>query len=144
MSREHNGREGSAAPLIGIQTLPSAGTPTQALEWDAAPGKENRQPVVSVFPPVRRRESGSRIHVFSFAASVLLTLLAFGAALYGEMKADLLVPFLMLMAAVQLVVQLVSWLHLKNRNSLYSVLSLAFGSIITLVAIGAALYWVWI
>ncbi|MNC71518.1 Prokaryotic Cytochrome C oxidase subunit IV [compost metagenome] len=50
----------------------------------------------------------------------------------------------MLMAAIQLVIQLVYWMHMKNQSDLFSILSLAFGSIITLVAIGAAVYWVWI
>lgn len=142
MSLEHKNREEAAGPKIAVQTM-AAAVEGQVMEWGGGTvGRE--KPVASGFPPATGKETGSRIHLFSFAASVLLTVLAFGAALYGELPADLLVPFLMLMAAIQLFLQLIHWTRLKSRNDLLSILSLAFGTILTLVAMGAALYWVWI
>ncbi|RAU92006.1 cytochrome C oxidase subunit IV family protein [Paenibacillus sp. YN15] len=144
MSWEYNHRVEAAGSAVPAQAAAAAAAGEQAVEREAAPAREAELPLVSVHPAVRRRESVSRIHLFAFAASVLLTLLAFGAAIYGEMPADLLVPFLMLMAVIQLVIQLIDWMRLKNGGGLYSILSLIFGGVITLAAIGAAIYWVWI
>lgn len=144
MSLEYKNREAAAGPPIAVQTM-AAAVEGEVMEWGGGMvGREREKPVASGFPPATRKETGSRLHLFSFAASVLLTVLAFGAALYGELPADLLVPFLMLMAAIQLFLQLIHWTRLKSRNDLLSILSLAFGTLLTLVAMGAALYWVWI
>lgn len=144
VSLEHKNREESAGPQIAVQTM-AAAVEGQVMEWGGGTvGREREKLAASGFPPDTRKETGSRIHLFSFTVSVLLTVLAFGVALYGELPADLLVPFLMLMAALQLFLQLIHWTRLKSRNDLLSILSLAFGTILTLVAMGAALYWVWI
>ncbi len=144
MSLEHKNIEEAAGPQNALQTM-AAAVEGQVMEWGGGTvGRGREKPAVSGFPPATRKETGSRIHLFSFAASVLLTVMAFGAALYGELPADLLVPFLMLMAAVQLFLQLIHWTRLKSRKDLLSILSLAFGTLLTLVAMGAALYWVWI
>lgn len=146
---EHNHKAEAAGAAVPAQAAAAAAAGEQAVELEeealireAEP--ESEPPLASVYPAARRRESAGRIYLFTFAASVLLTLLAFGAAIYGEMPADLLVPFLMLMAAIQLVIQLVDWMRLKSGGGLFSILSLVFGGIITLAAIGAAIYWVWI
>lgn len=144
MSLEHRGREEAAGPQLAVETM-AAAAERQVMEWGGrTAGNEEEPQGAAGFSAVGHPETASRVHLFSFAVSVLLTLLAFGAALYGELPADLLVPFLMLMAVIQLIQQLVYWTRLKSRNDLLSILSLAFGSLVTLAALGAALYWVWV
>lgn len=143
MSWEHNEREAESS-FLPVQAMSAAAAEHKVADWGETSGSGAVKPHLAVYSPAQRKKKGSRIHLVSFAASVLLTLLAFGAALYGEMSADLLVPFLMLMAAIQLGMQLINWMSMKDRNDFYSIANLAFGSIMTLVAVGAAVYWVWI
>jgi cytochrome c oxidase subunit 4 len=134
----------TSGSTVSPQPIAAAAMGEQSVEWGGEPSGGGDIPHSPAGHAARSRESGSQLHLFAFIASVLLTLLAFGAALYGEMSVDLLAPFLMLMAAIQLVIQLVYWMRLKHDDGFYSILSLAFGSIITLAAVGAAVYWVWI
>lgn len=144
MSLEHSGREEAAGPQLAVGTM-AAAAERQVMEWGGrTAGNVGEQPGTPGFPSAGHKGTASRVYLFSFAVSVLLTLLAFGAALYGELPADLLVPFLMLMAVIQLVQQLVYWTRLKGRSDALSILSLVFGTLITLAALGAALYWVWV
>jgi cytochrome c oxidase subunit IV len=95
-------------------------------------------------PKTRHRQEGPRNHYLTFMASIMLTMLAFAAVVYGGMSKAFLVPFLILMAVVQVVMQLAYWMHMKDRGHVYSIIGLIFGVIITLTAIAAAVYWVWI
>lgn len=94
-------------------------------------------------PKVRYKPEGPRNHYLTFMASIMLTMLAFAAVLYGGMSKAFLVPFLIMMALIQVIMQLTYWMHMKDRGHVYSLIGLAFGGIIALTAVAAALYWVW-
>lgn len=94
-------------------------------------------------PRVRHKVEGPRNHYLTFAGSILLTMLAFAAVLYGGMTKAFLVPFLIVMAVVQVVLQLAYWMHMKDRGHVYAIIGLSFGSIIALTAVAAGVYWIW-
>lgn len=95
---------------------------------------------------IRNRSGRQSKHSRMLAFTVLLPLavLVLGAVLYGRLSLDLLVLFLMLMTGIQAVMQLAYRMHMKDRGYASSIVSLIFGSIVTLAAVVAAVYWVWI
>jgi len=94
-------------------------------------------------PKVRHKLEGPKNHYLTFAASIILTMLAFAAVMYGGMSRAFLVPFLIFMAVVQVVMQLAYWMHMKDRGHVYAIIGLAFGAIIALTAVAAGVYWIW-
>jgi len=94
-------------------------------------------------PKVRHRTEGPKNHYLTFMISILLTMLAFAAVIFGGMTKAFLLPFLIIMALVQAVFQLAYWMHMKDRGHAFPIIGLAFGFIIALTALAAAVYWVW-
>lgn len=102
----------------------------------------DRQPSSTV-PKSRRKPEGPRNHYLTFIASILFTMLAFAAVVYGGMTRAFLVPFLVGMAIVQVILQLVYWMHMKDRGHVFPVVGIAFGGIVALSAVAAGVYWMW-
>jgi cytochrome c oxidase subunit 4 len=97
-------------------------------------------------PQVKRRghHEGPRNHVISFIISIVLTILAFIAVAYGEqLNPAFIVPFILILAVFQVVIQLFFWMHLKDRGHLYPTMFLFTGAFVALTAAIAALYWMW-
>jgi len=94
-------------------------------------------------PKVRHKVEGPKNHYLTFAASILLTMLAFAAVIYGGMSKAFLVPFLIFMAIIQVVMQLAYWMHMKDRGNAFPIIGLAFGAIVALTAVAAGVYWIW-
>lgn len=103
---------------------------------------ENHQQPASG-PKVRHKTEGPKNHYLTFAASIILTMLAFAAVLYGGMSKAFLVPFLVIMAIAQVILQLAYWMHMKDRGHVYPIIGLSFGAIIALTAVAAGVYWIW-
>jgi cytochrome c oxidase subunit IV len=94
-------------------------------------------------PRIRHKLEGPRNHYLTFAGSIILTMLAFAAVLYGGMSKAFLVPFLIFMALVQVILQLTYWMHMKDRGHTFAIIGLSFGSIVALTAVAAGVYWIW-
>lgn len=94
-------------------------------------------------PKRRQRVEGAKNHYLTYIVSILLTMLAFGAVLFGGMTKAFLLPFLVGLAAVQVIFQLAYWMHMKDRGHVYAIIGIAFGFIIALTGVAAAVYWVW-
>jgi len=91
----------------------------------------------------RHRVEGPRKHVVAFIFSLLLTLIAFAAVASGEVNTTFIYIILVIMAILQVFIQLSFWMHLKDRGHLYPIIGMIFGVIIVLTLIVMAVYWVW-
>ena len=91
----------------------------------------------------RHRQEGPRNHYLSYILSIILTMLAFAAVIYGDLNRAFLLWFLVILALAQVIFQLVYWMHMKDRGHTYPILFLSMGFITALTAVAAAVYWVW-
>jgi cytochrome c oxidase subunit 4 len=91
----------------------------------------------------RHKLEGPRNHYLSYIISILLTMLAFAAVLYGGLDRSFLIMFLVGLAVIQAVFQLTYWMHMKDRGHLMPIIGLAFGAFVAVTAFTAAVYWTW-
>jgi len=88
----------------------------------------------------RRSADEMRGHVTTFAIMIFLTLIAF-TAVYAGFSATLVVPIILLLAAVQVILQLYYFMHMSHKGHeaaqlfLYSGVIVAFIVILTMVTI---------
>lgn len=102
---------------------------------------EHQQP--STAPKVRHKVEGPKNHYLTFIASILLTMLAFAAVIYGDMTKAFILPFILLLAVGQVIMQLAYWMHMKDRGHAYAIVGLVMGTVIAITAVIAAVYWMW-
>ncbi len=74
---------------------------------------DNHQPTS---PSHRIRHEGPRNHYLSYIVSILLTMLAFAVVLYGGLDPAFIMIFIVTLALVQAVFQLIFWMHMKDRG----------------------------
>lgn len=91
----------------------------------------------------RHKLEGPRNHYLSYIVSIVLTILAFAAVLYGGLDRAFLIMFLVGLAVVQSIFQLAYWMHMKDKGHLFPIAGLIFGAFVALTAVAAAVYWVW-
>jgi cytochrome c oxidase subunit 4 len=91
----------------------------------------------------RHKLEGPRNHYLSYIISILLTMLAFAAVLYGGLSRTFLIMFLVGLGLVQAIFQLTYWMHMKEKGHMLPIVGLAFGFFVALTALAAAVYWMW-
>ncbi|RUT31617.1 cytochrome C oxidase subunit IV [Paenibacillus zeisoli] len=91
----------------------------------------------------RHRTEGPQKHVIAFIFSIVLTLIAFAAVAAGGVNASFTIILLVVMAVLQVLVQLGYWMHLKDKGHMIPILFMAFGFFVAGTAVITALYWVW-
>ncbi len=66
----------------------------------------------------RRRKSAEEMkqHVISFALMIFLTIIAFIAVGSGEFSAYVVVPFILLLAVIQVILQLFYFMHMNHKG----------------------------
>lgn len=94
-------------------------------------------------PSSRHRVEGPKNHYITFIISILLTMLAFAAVIYGGLDKSFLFVFLLGLAFVQIIFQLAFWMHMKERGHIYPIIGLAFGLFVATGGVIAAVYWMW-
>lgn len=88
----------------------------------------------------KKRSTEMRHQLTSFAIMIFLTLIAFTMVAAG-FSAYLIVPIILLLAAVQVVLQLYHFMHLSNKGSgtiaffMFSGMFVAFITVLTMVTI---------
>jgi cytochrome c oxidase subunit 4 len=92
---------------------------------------------------IRHKLEGPKNHYLSYIVSILLTMLAFAAVLYGGLDRAFLVMFLISLGLIQSIFQLTYWMHMKERGHLLPIIGLAMGGFVALSAAVTAIYWVW-
>lgn len=91
----------------------------------------------------RHRLEGPRNHYLSYIISIVLTILAFAAVLYGGLDKSFLIIFLVSLGIAQALFQLAFWMHMKDKGHLFPIIGLLFGAFVALTAVIMAVYWVW-
>lgn len=94
----------------------------------------------------RRKKNAEdmKYQVITFALMIVLTLIAFIAVIYGEFSGYFVVPFILLLAAVQVVFQLYYFMHMSHKGHeavslfMYSGVLVAF---ITILAFVTVIWW---
>ncbi|WP_453997188.1 cytochrome c oxidase subunit IVB [Bacillus nitroreducens] len=85
----------------------------------------------------RRRKSAEEMkhHVISFALMIFLTIIAFIAVGYGDFSPYLVVPFILLLAVVQVILQLYYFMHMNQKGHEAPKLFLFTGVLIAAVTV---------
>ncbi|MDQ0089269.1 cytochrome c oxidase subunit 4 [Paenibacillus anaericanus] len=91
----------------------------------------------------RHRQEGPQKHVIAFIFSIVLTLIAFAAVAAGGVNIAFTVVILLVMAVLQVLVQLGYWMHLKDKGHMIPIIFMAGGFFVAGTAIITALYWMW-
>jgi cytochrome c oxidase subunit 4 len=101
---------------------------------------------VSVTPKHNTHHSHEfKHHIWSYIASIALTVFAFAAVAMGIIDNKLVLGmFLVLLAAIQVVFQLFIWMHMNQKGHglpLFFMLSGIFVAIITVAALMLLIWW---
>jgi cytochrome c oxidase subunit 4 len=91
----------------------------------------------------RKGHEGPRNHLITFAISIVLTILAFAAVSIPGLNKGFVYSLLVLMAIMQVLVQLGFWMHLKDRGHFWPILAMIFGILVVIYAVVSAVYWIW-
>lgn len=91
----------------------------------------------------RHRQEGPQKHIMVFVLSAVLTLIAFAAVAAGGVNTAFAVILLLVMAVIQVFVQLGYWMHLKDKGHMMPILFMLFGFFVVGTCIITALYWIW-
>lgn len=89
------------------------------------------------------RHEGPQKHIVVFIFSIVLTAIAFAAVAAGGVNAAFAVILLLVMAVLQVIVQMGYWMHLKDRGHMIPILFMIGGFFVAGTAIVMGLYWVW-
>lgn len=95
-------------------------------------------------PASKRQKHESPLnHYLSYIISILLTMLAFAIVLYGGLDRSFILIFIVTLAIVQALIQLLFWMHAKERGHLFPLMFIGGGAIVALTGVIAAVYWMW-
>jgi cytochrome c oxidase subunit 4 len=86
---------------------------------------------------------GPRNHFISFGISMILTLLAFAAVANDAFGHTFKVGFIVILAFVQVFVQLAFWMHMKDRGHGFAIVGIATGFFVFLTCLFMALKLLW-
>ncbi|WP_248929686.1 cytochrome C oxidase subunit IV family protein [Paenibacillus hamazuiensis] len=91
----------------------------------------------------RHHEEGPRNHYLTYIVSIVLTMLAFAAVLYGGLDKAFIYWFMTGLAIIQALFQLFYWMHMKDKGHGYAIIGIAAGFFIALTAVAMAVWWLW-
>jgi len=77
----------------------------------------------------------SRKHLIAFAVMMILTAIAFAAVATGVLSTRLLVTLLLIMAAGQVILQLFTFMHLKEKGSFFPIVFMGAGLVFAVVVV---------
>lgn len=91
----------------------------------------------------RHKMEGPQKHIVAFILSLALTIIAFAAVAAGGINTTFTYIILVLMALIQVFVQLAFWMHMKDRGHLFPIISIIAGVVVVFAMVIMAVYWVW-
>ncbi|MFC4076269.1 cytochrome C oxidase subunit IV family protein [Salinithrix halophila] len=86
--------------------------------------------------------TGEAKYLLSFVWMILLTAAAFVLVSTKAIPVSYLVPVLLILAALQVVLQLFTFMHLKEKGSQYAIMFMGGGCFVAATCIVAMLFWV--
>ncbi|MEK4484988.1 cytochrome c oxidase subunit IVB [Psychrobacillus sp. FSL H8-0484] len=90
----------------------------------------------------RKRKQAMRSQVTTFAIMIFLTLIAFS-AVAADFSKYYIVPIILLLAAIQVVLQLYYFMHMSEKNHSFPAFFLYFGAMIAFTFVLTFLTIVW-
>lgn len=94
-------------------------------------------------PGKRHKVEGPYKHYLTYVFSIILTIFAFVAVIYGGLDKQFLFIYLLVLGVIQALFQVYVWMHGKDKGHALPLLFLAFGGVIAITAVIAAEYWMW-
>jgi cytochrome c oxidase subunit 4 len=94
-------------------------------------------------PSKRQKHESPANHYYTYIIAILLTMLAFAVVLYGGLDRSFILVFIVGMAIIQAVVQLLFWMHAKERGHFFPLLFIGAGAFVALTGVVSAVYWMW-
>lgn len=91
----------------------------------------------------RHRVEGPKNHYITYIVSIVLTMIAFAAVIYGGLSQAFLYSFLIIMAIVQCMFQMAVWMHMKEKDHAYPIIGILFGVFVAIGGFLAAIFWMW-
>jgi cytochrome c oxidase subunit 4 len=77
----------------------------------------------------------SRKHLLAFAVMMILTAIAFAAVATGALPTVALVAILLIMAAIQVILQLFTFMHLDQKGSFFPIVFMTAGLVFAVVVV---------
>lgn len=87
------------------------------------------------------KHEGPKKHIVAYIFSLVLTYIAFIIVMSGEINKDFTYIMLIVLAIVQVFVQMAFWMHMKDRGHTFAKISIITGVFVVLTCIIMALYW---
>lgn len=101
-------------------------------------------PITSNNTTRKHRHEGKQKHIIAFIFSIMLTLIAFAAAgSAGEINSTFTIILLLIMAILQVIMQMVFWMHMKDKGHIIPIVCIISGSVVAFTAILTSIYWIW-
>ncbi|QJC50937.1 cytochrome C oxidase subunit IV [Paenibacillus albicereus] len=94
-------------------------------------------------PAKRHKHEGPRKHIVAYLFSVLLTLVAFATVIGGEINTSFTYILLLVMAVLQVIIQMGFWMHMKDRGHLFPIVGILSGVFVVFTIVIMAEYWTW-
>lgn len=87
------------------------------------------------------KPEGSKKHIIAFIFSIILTFIAFALVMAGEINTDFVYIMLVVLAILQVFVQMAFWMHMKDRGHTFAKIAITIGVIVVFTCVIMALYW---
>lgn len=91
---------------------------------------------------LNRSRQERKDHLIAFIVSIILTILAFYAVAYGG-NARFVIPFIVVIGAIQAAFQLYIWMHMKDEEHRFPTTYIYVAVLVVFVTILAFLFMVW-
>ncbi|MBD3922372.1 cytochrome C oxidase subunit IV family protein [Paenibacillus sp. PR3] len=91
----------------------------------------------------RHKHEGPQKHIVAYIMSLILTLIAFAAVIAGEVNTSFIIFILLMMAGLQVFVQMGFWMHMKDKGHTYAIIGILGGIFIAGTMIIMAEFWAW-
>ncbi|WP_438347802.1 cytochrome C oxidase subunit IV family protein [Paenibacillus sp. FA6] len=91
----------------------------------------------------RPRHEGPQKHIVVFIFSIVLTLIAFATVAAGGVNKAFTITLLLVMAILQVFVQMGYWMHLKDKGHLLPIVFMLGGFFVAGTAVITAVFWMW-
>ncbi|ASS68522.1 MULTISPECIES: cytochrome C oxidase subunit IV family protein [unclassified Paenibacillus] len=94
-------------------------------------------------PAKRHKHEGPKKHIVAYIFSMLLTLVAFATVIGGEINTSFIYILLIIMAIMQVIIQMGFWMHMKDRGHLFPIVGILSGVFVVFTIVIMAEFWTW-
>ncbi|AZN39739.1 cytochrome C oxidase subunit IV family protein [Paenibacillus albus] len=91
----------------------------------------------------RHKHEGPKKHIIAFIFSILLTIIAFAMVAAGEVNTTFIYIMLVVMALIQVFIQMGFWMHMKDRGHVFPIVGILGGVFVVFTIVIMASYWAW-